>query len=109
MRMINASHGMRLRVVSGHFWLTQPNASQDLFLGPGASIELLQDGVLIGADAGPRPSADAAPCYSEYLLMPLVAPVPHRGWSLAIWRALQRWVRQAAAATRSALPRAFAK
>ncbi|MBW8314472.1 MAG: DUF2917 domain-containing protein [Hydrogenophaga sp.] len=64
-RMIDASAGMRLRVVSGHFWLTQPNAAQDLFLGPGASIDLLQDWILIGADAGPRPGAEAPGSYSE--------------------------------------------
>ena len=108
-RMIDASAGMRLRVVSGHFWLTQPNAAQDLFLGPGASVDLLQDWILIGADAGPRPSEDAPTCYSEYLLTPLVEPAPRRGWSLTVWRALRRWVRQAAAATRSAWPSAFAK
>jgi hypothetical protein len=108
-RMIDASAGMRLRVVSGHFWLTQPNATQDLFIGPGASVDLLQDGVLISADTGPRPPVDAPPCYSEYLLTPLVEPVPRRGWSLAAWRALRRWIRQAAAATRNAWPSAFAK
>ena len=93
-RMINASNGMRLRVVSGHFWLTQPNAEQDLFLGPGA---------------GPRPPADAPPCYSEYLLTPLAEAVRNPAWSHAVWRVVQRWIRQAAAATRSAWPRAFAK
>jgi hypothetical protein len=108
-RMIDASAGMRLRVVSGHFWLTQPNAAQDLFLGPGASIDLLQDWILIGADAGPRSPEDAPACYSEYLLMPLVEPVPRHGWSAAAWRTLRRWARQAVAATRSAWPRAFAK
>ncbi|MBE0586837.1 hypothetical protein FQZ97_722240 [compost metagenome] len=108
-RMIDASAGMRLRVVSGHFWLTQPNAAQDLFLGPGASIDLLQDWVLIGADAGPRPSEDAPACYSEYLLMPLVEPVSRHGWSVSAWRTWRRWARWTAAATRSAWPRAFAK
>ena len=108
-RMINASNGMRLRVVSGHFWLTQPNAEQDLFLGPGASVDLWQDWVVIGADAGPRPPADAPPCYSEYLLTPLAEAVRNPAWSHAVWRVVQRWIRQAAAATRSAWPRAFAK
>ena len=108
-RLIHASSGVRLRVVSGRLWLTQPNVAQDLFLGPGASIDLLQDWILIGADAGPRPVADAPTCYSEYLLTPLVEPAPRRGWSLTVWRALRRWVRQAAAATRNAWPSAFAK
>lgn len=108
-RVINASNGMRLRVVSGHFWLTQPNATQDLFLGPGACVDLRQDWVVIGADAGPRPPPDAPLCYSEYLLMPLAEVTPNQSWSHAVWRALQRWARQASAATRSAWPRAFAK
>ena len=34
-RLIHASSGVRLRVVSGRLWLTQPNVAQDLFLGPG--------------------------------------------------------------------------
>ena len=108
-RLIHASSGVRLRVVSGRLWLTQPNVAQDLFLGPGATIDLLQDWVVIGADAEPRPPEDAPSCYSEYLLTPLVEPAPRRGWSLTVWRALRRWVRQAAAATRSAWPSAFAK
>lgn len=73
-RVINASHGMRLRVISGRLWLTQPNAVQDLFLGPGDTIDLLQDGVVIGTDAAPA----AAPLdfCSEYRLTPLVEPSP---------------------------------
>ena len=67
-RLIHASTGLRLRVVSGRLWLTQPNVAQDLFLGPGATIDLLQDWVVIGADAEPGPG------HSEYLVTPLVAP-----------------------------------
>lgn len=73
-RVIHASVGMRLRVVSGRLWLTQPNMAQDLFLGPGAVIDLLQDWVVIGADAEPSNTPQAH--YSEYQLMPLVAPAP---------------------------------
>ena len=70
-RVIHASAGLRLRVVSGRLWLTQPNMAQDLFLGPGSVIDLQQDWVVIGADA--EPSHTPQEHYSEYLLMPLVA------------------------------------
>ena len=71
-RVIHASAGMRLRVVSGRLWLTQPNVAQDLFLGPGSVVDLLQDWVVIGADA--EPAATHKDLYSEYLLVPLVEP-----------------------------------
>ncbi|MEZ5647161.1 MAG: DUF2917 domain-containing protein [Burkholderiaceae bacterium] len=83
-RVINAGAGMRVRVVSGRLWLTQPNASQDLFLGPGSSIDLLQDGVVIGADA--ETGGASKERYSEFLLTPLTAPAP--GW---LQRMGQRW------------------
>jgi hypothetical protein len=73
-RVIHASAGMRLRVVCGRLWLTQPNMAQDLFLGPGSVIDLLQDWVVIGADAGPSDMPQEH--YSEYQLTPLVAPAP---------------------------------
>ena len=101
-RVINASNGMRLRVVSGHFWLTQPNATQDLFLGPGACVDLRQDWVVIGADAGSRPPADAPPCYSEYLLMPLVASASRWAAPALLLRTLMRLGRRACASAPSA-------
>lgn len=73
-RLIHASEGLRLRVVSGRLWLTQPDAAQDLFLGPGDVIDLLQDWVVIGADA--EPASTRPECYSEYQLTPLVEPSP---------------------------------
>lgn len=101
-RMIHASAGARLHVVSGRFWLTQPNAAQDLFLGPGAVVDLAQDWVVIGADAGPRPAEDGPPCYSEYLITPLagsrrprlgllslIVLAGSRGWRTA-WRRVFR-------------------
>jgi hypothetical protein len=73
-RVINASHGMRLRVICGRIWLTQPRVAQDLFLGPGAMIDLRQDWIVVGADAEP---AGARPeLYSEYVLTPLFEPAP---------------------------------
>lgn len=87
-RLVHASAGMRLRVLSGRLWLTQPNAAQDLFLCPGEVVDLLQDWVVIGADA--EPDAHLQDRYSEYLLMPLVETGPR-------WRgvnALAGWVRR---------------
>ena len=75
-RVINASQGMRLRVISGRVWLTQPHVAQDLFLGPGSAVDLLQDWIVVGADA--EPTGTRPELYSEYVLTPLVAPVP--GW-----------------------------
>ncbi len=75
-RVIHASDGLRLRVIRGRVWLTQPHVAQDLFLGPGSVVDLLQDWIVVGADAEP---ADTRPeLYSEYLLTPLVASAP--GW-----------------------------
>lgn len=85
-RLIHASHGMRLRVVSGRLWLTQPNVAQDLFLGPGATIDLLQDWVVIGADAEPRPPVGAPDSYSEYLLTPLVQLSTRPSAWVVLWR-----------------------
>jgi hypothetical protein len=73
-RVIHASAGLRLRVVSGRLWLTQPNMAQDLFLGPGAVIDLQQDWVVIGADA--EPAGTRPELYSEFVLTPLVEPTP---------------------------------
>ena len=75
-RVINASTGMRLRVVSGRIWLTQPHVAQDLFLGPGSVVDLMQDWVVVGADA--EPAGTRPELYSEYVLTPLVEPAP--GW-----------------------------
>lgn len=92
-RVIHASAGMRLRVVSGRLWLTQPNMAQDLFLGPGAVVDLLQDWVVIGADAEPRPQGGAPEVYSEYQLVALVPARPRPPILVALqgmWAALGR-------------------
>ena len=68
-RLIHASHGMRLRVVSGRLWLTQPGASQDVFLTAGDALELTQDWVVIEADA--MPDAPRQLAHAEYLLRSL--------------------------------------
>lgn len=75
-RVIHASVGMRLRVLSGRLWLTQPNVAQDLFLGPGSVVDLLQNWVVIGADAEPAPAPGEQVRYSEYQLTPLVESSP---------------------------------
>lgn len=97
-RLIHASAGMRLRVVSGRLWLTQPNVAQDLFLRPGEVVDLMQDWVVIGADAEPRsPHQDR---YSEYLVVPLGEPVPR--WHSAA--ALAGWARRLGQRLRVATP-----
>lgn len=97
-RVIHASAGMRLRVVSGRLWLTQPNAAQELFLGPGTTTNLLQDWVVIGADA--QPDSPAQDRYSEYLLMPLVKPAPCWATVTLLARAARRLGRRLRVATR---------
>lgn len=92
-RVIHASAGMRLRVVSGRLWLTQPNMAQDLFLGPGAVVDLLQDWVVIGADAEPRPQNGGPEVYSEYQLVSLVPARPRPRLLVAlqgVWAAAGR-------------------
>lgn len=96
-RVIHASAGMRLRVVSGRLWLTQPNAAQDLFLGPGTTIDLLRDWVVIGADA--MPDSPARDRYSEYLLMPRVEPAPRWTTVTLLARAARRVGRRLRIAT----------
>jgi hypothetical protein len=88
-RTLHAGAGVRLWVVSGRLWLTQPNAAQDLFLGPGAMIDLKQDWVVLQADSGPG-GVGLEPCHAEYQLLPLVAPVPSR-LGLAL-RRLAQWL-----------------
>lgn len=108
-RLIHASTGLRLRVVSGRLWLTQPNVAQDLFLGPGATIDLMQDWVVIGADAEPASLPGVAQCHSEYLLTPLVAPASRREWGSAAWRTFRRLAGRVTATTRSVWERSFAR
>lgn len=105
-RVIHCEEGMRLRVVSGRLWLTQPHAAQDLFLGPGDIVDLLQDWVVIGADAQPAPAAGAEPVYSVYQLTPQGAQAPRTTWASTAWQWLQERVRNlqgAAGATRQRL------
>lgn len=79
-RLIHAHEGLRLRVVCGRLWLTQPNMAQDLFLVPGDCIDLMQDWVVIGADAEPRLDPAGVLRYSAYELQPLGAPNARSGW-----------------------------
>jgi len=95
-RLIHASAGMRLRVLSGRLWLTQPNAAQDLFLCAGASVDLSQDWVVISADAAPSSPQGAPGAYSEYQLVPLGQPALRLATWFARWRMgtpLGRWGR----------------
>lgn len=68
-RTLHAAQGMSLRVLSGRLWLTQPGASQDVFLAAGDSLALSQDWVVIEADA--MPDAPRHLAHAEYLLRSL--------------------------------------
>lgn len=92
-RLIHAKEGLRLRVVSGRLWLTQPHAAQDLFLRPGDCIDLRQDWVVIGADAEPRPDDLPMGLYSAFELHPLVVPSRPEGRLRAV-KAVTAWLRQ---------------
>ena len=95
-RLIHAREGLRLRVVSGRLWLTQPHAAQDLFLRPGDCIDLLQDWVVIGADAEPRPDDPQMALYSAFELHPLVDPSRPEGrlQAVKVVEAVTEWLRQ---------------
>jgi Protein of unknown function (DUF2917) len=49
-RVIHASQGVHLRVLSGRLWVTQPNCAQDIFLHAGQTLRLAQDWVVVQAD-----------------------------------------------------------
>lgn len=68
-RTLHAGQGMRLQVLGGRLWLTQPGASQDVFLTAGDALELTQDWVVIEADA--MPDAPRQLAHAEYLLRSL--------------------------------------
>jgi hypothetical protein len=68
-RTIHAAEGLRLEVVSGRLWLTQPGASQDVFLTAGDTLALAQDWVVIEVDAMPDVPRQAA--HAAYRLLPL--------------------------------------
>ena len=98
-RVIHASEGMRLRVVAGRLWLTQPNVAQDLFLGPGDVVDLMQDWVVIGADAGNGSTDPAA--YSAYELRPLVAPQPRTSGIRVVVQGFKRLLTMVADASKT--------
>ncbi len=68
-RTVHAGQGMRLQVLAGRLWLTQPGASEDVFLTAGDALELTQDWVVIEADA--MPDAPRQLAHAEYLLRSL--------------------------------------
>ena len=71
-RMINASEGFRLEVLSGCLWLTRPGDAVDRFLVAGSSIELHENQVLIQSDRQPGAKGQLA---ARYALVPLSLPV----------------------------------
>lgn len=91
-RLIHAKEGMRLRVVAGRVWLTQPNLAQDLFLGPGDVVDLMQDWVVVEADAAAGAAEPSA--YSAYELRPLAERQPRVSrfqWFVEAVRRLRAW------------------
>ena len=70
-RLINATEGIRLEVLSGCLWLTRPGDAVDRFIVAGSSIELHENHVLIQSDS-PCRSHDAL-CV-RYLLTPIHVP-----------------------------------
>jgi Protein of unknown function (DUF2917) len=71
-RLINASEGFHLEVLSGCLWLTRPGDAVDRFLVAGSRIELHENQVLIQSDKTPGIHPQAA---GEYRLTPLRAVV----------------------------------
>jgi hypothetical protein len=71
-RMINATEGFRLEVLSGCLWLTRPGDAVDRFLVAGASIELHENQVLIQSDRHPGAQGLEA---ARYALVPLAAAI----------------------------------
>ena len=71
-RLINATEGLRLEVLSGCLWLTRPSDSVDRFLVAGASMALHENQVLIQSDRHPDTRKLEA---ARYALVPLAAPI----------------------------------
>lgn len=76
-RVIHAEKGMRLHVVSGRLWVTQPHALQDVMLCAGSVMDLTQDWTVVGTDAEPRDTQQAATAAAQYRL----EPTPRSAWS----------------------------
>lgn len=93
-RVIHASEGLRLRVVAGRLWLTQPNALQDLILGPGDVVVLVQDWVVVGADVEPGGQSANQLFSCAYELQPLSARQQTQGMVVAIQSAIAWWRRR---------------
>lgn len=72
-RMINATEGFRLEVLSGCLWLTRPSDSVDRFLVAGDSLELHEAQVLIQSD---RRAGQPTRLAATYRLEPLLCPAP---------------------------------
>lgn len=72
-RIINASEGLRLEVLTGCLWLTRPGDALDHFLVAGTSIALHENQVLIQTDRHPACTGLLA---ARYVLTPLATPTP---------------------------------
>jgi len=69
-RLINASEGFCLEVLSGCLWLTRPGDAVDRFLVAGSRIDLHENQVLVESDKTPGSDHRVA---SLYRLTPLQA------------------------------------
>ena len=67
-RLINATEGFQLEVISGCLWLTRPDDSCDHFLVAGMSMSLNERLVLIQSDKQPNGLSQVA---AHFRLVPL--------------------------------------
>jgi Protein of unknown function (DUF2917) len=67
-RVVHASAGLQLEVITGRLWVTQPHCTQDVFLCAGQTLALQQDWIVIQADM------PAQAGYTEYQLQPIARP-----------------------------------
>ena len=86
-RIINASEGLCLEVLSGCLWLTRPGDAVDRFLVAGARMELHENQVLIQSDRNPN---QAGAVSARYVLRPLPAAVSAAAAPVAAPAAISR-------------------
>jgi Protein of unknown function (DUF2917) len=77
-RMINASEGLRLEVLSGCLWLTRPGDAVDRFLVAGGHMVLHEKQVLIQSDRHPGLTGASATAAARYVLTPLASALAAR-------------------------------
>ena len=90
-RLINASEGMCLEVLSGCLWLTRPGDGIDHFLVAGSTLELHENLVLIQSDSAPSIRQGKI---SQYRLTPLrathIAATSFGGFKQLLWGSIHQ-------------------